>query len=402
MPGSGSTTPSTPPSPPSGPTVHRSAFLRVALVLAVVAALGTTGWLVQRAQSSDRTFEHGASIPPVTSSQPLPSRAGRYPLVGTQFQGTWSTYTDAERRELLDDLVAMGVRTVRIGVSWAMLQPDRPTAGHAGWNWDWGVPRVDSVVQMALSRGLLVHATFGRTPAWANDGAGEAAAPTSLADWRRAVSFVAHRYAGKVTSWEIWNEPNLPKYFIEGSPASYTRLLCAAYPIMHAVSPQTPVVYGGLNGNDWRFLESSYSAGAKGCFDVLAVHPYQRSGYAPDAPAPDDEPWYFANVSLVRSVQQEHDDLKPMWFTELGWSTHSNAPETPEYQRGVSDQQQASYLVRTLQLTKQRYPYVSRVYIYSARNETGFDQENNNFGLYSLSLQPKPAVGALRRYLSGS
>jgi polysaccharide biosynthesis protein PslG len=295
--------------------------------------------------------------------------------------------------------VATGVRSVRVGVSWAMLQPDRPTAGDGGWSWSWGIPRVDSVVHMALERGLVVHATFGRTPAWANNGAGEAAAPTSLADWRRALRFVVHRYAGKITSWEIWNEPNLPKYFSHGTAASYTRLLCAAYPVVHAESPSAPVVFGGVSGNDWRFVRAAYRAGAKGCFDVLGVHPYQRWGFAPAAPAPNSQPWYFANVALVRQVQREFHDLEPIWFTEVGWSTHSNGPGLPEYERGVSEHRQADYLVQTLELTRQRYRYVARVYIYQARDETEFSVENNNFGLFTVRLTPKPAVSALHRYL---
>ncbi len=394
---------STSPSPRgTTPPAGRRGPLIVALVVAILLGLVTVGLVLNLRRSSDSAAaDEPAAGPPATPTS-TPTTRQRPLLVGTQFQGTWSTYTDQQRKSLLDKLVAMGIRTVRIGISWAMLQPDRPTPGDGGWNWAWGIPRVDSVVQMALSRGLTVHATFGRTPAWANDGAGEGAAPTSIADWRRAVHFAANRYAGKVSSWEVWNEPNLPKYFVGGSPQAYTRLLCAAYPIMHSESPTTPVVYGGLNGNDWRFLDASYQAGAKGCFDVLAVHPYQRWGFPPGAPAPDDEPWYFPNVSLVREVQRQHHDLLPIWFTELGWSTHPNLPGTPEYQRGVSEQQQASYLVRTLQLTQQRYPYVRRAYIYTARDETGFDRDNNNYGLYTLSLQPKPAVAELHSYLSGS
>ena len=380
----------------ASPRAHRRVrpVLAICLVLAVLLAVAGGALLYNRGRSA---AVGPRAEPPLT----YPDRpATGSLLVGAQFQGTWSTYTDAERRTLLDDLASIGIRTVRISISWAMLQPQQPKPGDAGWSWTYGVPRVDSVVRMALARGLIVHATFGRTPAWANDGAGEGAAPTNLADWRRAVSFVAHRYAGKVTSWEVWNEPNLDKYFVGGTPESYTKLLCAAYPIMHAASASTPVLFGGLNGNDWRFLEASYQAGAKGCFDVLAIHPYQRWGYFPEAPAPSDEPWYFPNISLVRDVQLRNDDPLPVWFTEFGWSTHPNAPDTPDYQRGVSLAQQASYLVRTLKLTQENYPYVQRAYIYTTRDESVFTQDNNNYGLYTLDLEPKPAVAALRRYLS--
>lgn len=378
---------------------RRHTAVVIGLVVALVAVLALGALLIERGASDDAR----PSLPPDTQPLTFPPRPAQgHLLVGTQFQGTWSTYTDAERRTLLDDLVSIGVRTVRISISWAMLQPERPVAGDAGWSWAYGVPRVDSVVRMALDRGLLVHATFGRTPGWANDDAGEGAAPTYLSDWRRAVSFVAHRYAGDVSSWEVWNEPNHAKYFLDGTPESYTRLLCSAYPILHRASSTAPVLYGGLSGNDWRFLQETYDAGAKGCFDVMALHPYQRWGFTPEADAPNEEPWYFPNVSLVRSVQASYDDLKPIWFTEFGWSTHPNAPELADYDRGVTQKQQASYLIRTLQITQERYPYVKRAYIYTTRDESVFDQENNNFGLYTLKLEPKPAVAALRHYLSAS
>ena len=254
-------------------------------------------------------------------------------LVGAQFQGTWSNYSDPVREKLLDELVAMGIRTVRIGVSWAMIQPDRPTAGDARLELGWGVPRVDSVVAMALARGLIVHATFGRTPAWANDGAGEAAAPTPerLAT---AVRFVAHRYQGKVSSWEIWNEPNLPKYFTDGTPAAIHEAALRRLPGHPPHGSADPVVFGGVNGNDWEFIKAAYQAARRAASTCSPSTPTSAgaSRRRPGARAPS---LVLRRTSrLVRQVQAEFHDLKPIWFTEFGWSTHANAPGTARVRAG--------------------------------------------------------------------
>src|SRR3954469_23951316 len=43
--------------------------------------------------------------------------------VGSQFHGTWTDYSDAERRNVLDDLVAGGVSAMRVDAGWRTLQP---------------------------------------------------------------------------------------------------------------------------------------------------------------------------------------------------------------------------------------------------------------------------------------
>jgi len=368
-------------------------LLTVALLMLPVAVLAppSTSAAVDRTVTGPAAVSR-TNIPPVNDPATMPK-------VGVQFHGTWSNYTDAQRRQLLDQIAASGVQWVRIGVSWAMIQPRRPSETDAGWNWSWGIPRVDSVIDMARARGLRVRATFGRTPAWANDGAGEAAAPASLADWRRAAAFVAQRYAGKVSSWEIWNEPNHPKYFLNGTPTAYTALLCSAYPVIKSAAPKTKVVYGGTSGNDWQFIKATYEAGVKGCFDVLAVHPYQDAQWEPEMIATRTDRWYFSNVSLVRQVQLQYRDRKPIWFTEVGWSTHANAPGTPSWAVGLTEEQQADYLLRMLANTADNYPYVKKVSIYSSRDETDFDLHNNNFGLWRSDLSPKPSALALDAFM---
>ena len=84
-----------------------------------------------------------------------------------------------------------------------------------------------------------------------------------------------------IHDWQVWNEPNLPVYWVTGpSPSEYTALLKATADGLRSVDPDADVVtaglpYSRLRGtlSPERFLSGMYAAGAKGSFNTLAVHP---------------------------------------------------------------------------------------------------------------------------------
>jgi hypothetical protein len=349
--------------------------------------------------SGDRTKHSGDPTPDGDPAADTDGPDGRpWPRFGVVYHGMWDM-TWPQRAKLLDKLVATGVTWVRIGIPWATVQPYPPTAHDPGWGMGWGVPKADRVIDQAVRRGLGVSATLGQTPAWANGGRGADYLPSDPATYAHAIRWLAHRYRDKVMSWEIYNEPNNDNQLITTVPA-YVRLLCEAYPAVHAGDPTTNVLFGGTSGVDSEFIGSAYERGAKACFDVLAVHPYNGE-YSPSTVARSDDPWWWRNIDMVRAVMRRHDDLAtPVWFTEYGWSSHPDSPDTPSWERGVTYQQQARYAVQFLRLTRRHYPFVDRVAWYSARNETSSTVENNNFGLFTLDLTPKPVAIRLRAFLA--
>jgi hypothetical protein len=129
------------------------------------------------------------------------------PCFGVQFHGGWSGYTNAERLEVLDKLAASGVGWVRIDMGWASLQPRRNDRA------DWYVDRMDFLVDAARARDLKVLATLWWTPQWANGGRGRGVPPRENSDFARIASWAADHFRGRVSAWEIWNEPNHPAFF---------------------------------------------------------------------------------------------------------------------------------------------------------------------------------------------
>jgi polysaccharide biosynthesis protein PslG len=314
-----------------------------------------------------------------------------YASVGAQFHGMWSIYSDAQRAAVLDKLKAAGSRSVRLDVSWAMLQPTGPNSYDT-----WGVGFVDRVINMASSRGMKPLVTLWLTPGWANRYQGERVLPDNPADYARVAKWAAQRWHGKVLGWEVWNEQNSEHFLVGADPVAYTRVLRAAYPAFKAGSATTPVIFGGVQYNDTDWIRRAYDAGAKGAFDVMATHPYMGVANAAPGTPDDGTMWTLTHATTVHQLMVARGDgAKKIWFTELGWSTHANPAGTPNWNLGVTEATQAAFLTQTVNLVRQQMPYVTRMYWYNERDLGGSDAQLGNFGLLRTDLSAKPIMSAL-------
>jgi polysaccharide biosynthesis protein PslG len=331
------------------------------------------------------TFSMAAAAPARAATAPLPT-------FGTQFHGVWGDYDDATRAMVLDTLKANGATTVRIDVSWRMLEPDAPGVFSA-----WGLGVVDNAINMAASRGLKPLVTLWMTPKWATGSDDERVAPTSAAALN-ALSDVsrrlAARYNGTVDGWEVWNEPNSNDFMRGADPVVYAQVLAAAYTGFKAGSPATPVVFGGPMYVDDTWVGKVLAAGGKGKYDVMGVHPYMAVADAPPDLPDDGSMWRMDHLASLIDVMSKFGEAgKPIWFTEFGWSVHPTAPDAANWQRGVTPAQATDYLQRTVTLLQSKYPTVARVYWYKDRADSA-DVNNTGYGLVFPNGSPTPTLAA--------
>ena len=134
-----------------------------------------------------------------------------------------------------------------------------------------------------------------------------------------------------VRDWQIWNEPNLSNYFSQQPFARpYARLLAASHKAVHAADRGARVVMAGLANYSWRELSKLYAAGVKGDFDVAAVHPF--SGRPSNS---------VKITRLNREVMDRHGDrAKPIWLTELTWSSAKGKKTNVQHNWEVTEAQQ--------------------------------------------------------------
>jgi hypothetical protein len=323
--------------------------------------------------------------------------ARKGPAVGAQFHGTWATMSDRERATVLDSLKAAGVSWVRIDLGWTTIQPHR-----GGFDMRWGVPFVDHVLNMAKARGLKVLVMFWQTPRWASGSSDTHKLPRNMNDYAKAIRFAASRWKRQVQAWQVWNEPNTKDFLNPPSASNYAHLLRAAYPAVKAGNRKAQVVFGGTMYIDTKFIAKAYAAGAKGKFDVMAVHAYQGNAtLAPDASDRYDRYRMIYTSALVKLMRQKGDGGKKIWYTEFGWPTHGNTRGTPIWDRGVSEKTQAAYLIRTLKMLRRSYPQVTNVFWYNSHDRKSGTTSARSQGLMRRNLTPKPALVALRCYLKG-
>jgi hypothetical protein len=241
--------------------------------------------------------------------------------------------------------------------------------------------------------------------------------PAAIAQYTDFVRQAATRYAGRAAGWEIWNEQDAPKWWAgmasfdnEANPrdaSQYVPLLKAAFQAVKSADPAAPVVVGGLTGNDYKFVQSMYDNGAKGFFDAVATHtdtacadgsPY---GYYRDVPGGPISQWAFLGYRSVRQVMEANGDPKPIWITELGWSSHTGSCAQGRWAgqkpAGVSEADQAKYTAQAFHCLATD-PYVEKALVYKLVEDGNHDPMENRYGILRPDLTPKPVFGALKTY----
>lgn len=143
--------------------------------------------------------------------------------------------------------------------------------------------------------------------------------------WRRYVRAVAERYRGRITHYEIFNEPNL---YI--SPENYMRYLKSASEELRAADPQCKVVgfcsTGDLagEGKSAEYLKPCFDLGGLDCADIVSFHPYDSRQLSSRRPADQMIATYQA---LVTSYQRDN----PLWNTELYYLSDGKSDDPNVY-----------------------------------------------------------------------
>ncbi|MDY0018728.1 MAG: hypothetical protein RBT47_01865 [Anaerolineae bacterium] len=198
---------------------------------------------------------------------------------------------------------------------------------------------------------------------------------TTHSGFERDISrWVAGMAAAGADAIEIWNEPNLPREWTEGTinPTSYTSLLCNAYIAIKGANPGTAVIsaapaptgyFGGCHGggcDDIPWLQGVYNAGGLNCMDYIGAH-HNAGATAPGATTghPADSgnhhhSWYF--LPQTQAYYQIFRGARKLFYTELGYVSpegYGPIPETFWWGGATTVAQQAQWLSEVVQLSQQ-------------------------------------------------
>jgi polysaccharide biosynthesis protein PslG len=304
----------------------------------------------------------------------------------------------------LREIKAAGGRFVRTDFTMSGVQP----TSSQSFNWD----QLDTKVTAASAQGIQVLGILDYSPPW-NAHAGcivgsrnECAPADPIAFAKFAAAAAAH--FPQVTYWEIWNEPNLIRFW-SPSPSStdYVIMLNAAYAAIKAVAPNDVVVAGALSrARDvpgvqiapTTFVTSMYANGAQ--FDILSLHPYTYP-FSPDT-ANSGNGW--PDVARIRATMVTNgDSAKKIWITELG------APTCGPGNASVVDAQPFTgndYMTEAAQQTIlsevitdiKSVSYIGAFFVYEIRDDSSNDPSTieNCFGIFHSDNSPKPVFSTIR------
>lgn len=326
--------------------------------------------------------------------------AARAAEKGLQTDLTWSAPAADEQRTIAA-LQGSGAQWIRLDISW------RKTERTQGTYNDAELAMTDHAIELAEQAGAKIIMAVSETPAWASGSTQINTPPRELADFAHFVHAMTLRYKGRVAAWEIWNEPNHPRFWNPApNAAQYAQMLKAAAPAVRSADPAAKVLFAGLAHNDYPYLQDVYAAAPDigDYFDVMATHPYTAAGQAPTIISRQSDgrmtPQTFRAYEEVRAVMSAHGDNKPIWFTEFGWSTNS---QTLHPLGGVSETTQALHLADAFQIIA-TVPYIEVAIVYNLRNNywaNDADTWEDQLGLLRTDFTPKPAYTVFAEIRSG-
>lgn len=311
----------------------------------------------------------GIGLPPGSAATPegtLPLDAFGINTQGIQgpsrFGVTDPDEVDNFRDRHLSKIYAEGLRLVRSGVMWNVVEPRRPDLITGEHTYEWGHHRHDEYMVALARNGLTTTKTLFGTPAWARAPGCTfhcAPLPSHEADFGSFAGAVAERYGRggsfwsehpelpylPVTVYEIWNEPNHNFSGTTGcatrpfnfGPRHYARMYRAAYNAIKEIDPQA-VVQVSLSSRMQRdpnrpdrctvheFLSGMMAEDPDVKIDSVGFHIYARSGEA--------------TADRLRTVRLVMDELgltdSDLEVNEYGWPTN---PQT--LPRVLTDEERA-------------------------------------------------------------
>ena len=314
----------------------------------------------------------------------------------------WGTDADTSRVHTMAAIAATGARVLRQSFYWSIIE--KQPGQYDFWLYD-------QYVGAAARANLSILPILFDPPAFRSARPASGARrgtypPANYTDFASFAAVLVRRYGPDgefwrrhpelpqlpIRSWQVWNEPNIPAYWPSGpNPAEYATMLRTVGEGIKAVDPGAKVITAGLNESELGiklvpFLQGMYRAGAKGSFDVLALHPY----------APGSDLVTAQLGRAVRELRRNGDDARTI-VTELGWATGG----PPRRALVVSEEGQAALIRRTFtQLARYRGRLrLDGVFYFNWRDVAAPAGASDHWGLHTGLLRedgsPKPAMQAL-------
>ena len=223
-----------------------------------------------------------------------------------------------------DLLRMLGARFSRIDFSWDIIEP-RPGS--------FDFSRYDAIVETTGKNKIGLLAILDYDVPWihGDDRSRKYIPPSRMGDWLNYVEKVVERYRGKVSAYEIWNEPNW--FFWKGNAEEFAELTRETAALIRKIDPLATIVAGAFFRDPRGLAGIMMKKGAFSEVDAISFHPYSPT------------------VELAADLSTRFmEDLRAMGYSGKFWITEAGFTTRGIYPNSVSDEEYPSSLVKTVTL----------------------------------------------------
>lgn len=292
---------------------------------------------------------------------------------------SWFGLPPARLAAELDLVAELGVELVRFELPWALIEPEPPARAAGRWE------AADAIVEGCRSRGLEPVPVLIWTPPWAAEAPN---LPPREPGWfAEFAAAAAARYRERARWYELWNEPNLARYWEAPIRHYAAGILRAGSTGVRAADPDARVVLAGLaqGGGLGEVL-----AVETGAFDAAALHYYPPRRLAGWRARPERAVAAFRET-LARAGLAH----LPVWLGEVGGMAGASSPRDDNPVSGPRGQ------VRLLRRAVER-ARADAVLWYTLRDhdvcEVRGPVKRTTWGLYDRELRRRPVARVLSAY----
>ncbi len=288
-----------------------------------------------------------------------------------------------------------GFTWIREDFPWATLEP---SPGIFSWT------RADNLMSAAASNNIQVLAVIDYATPWDSTCApaitldNQNCPPSNISDYATYAVDVLQRYGPNGSFWathpslppdpitatEVWNEAwGNWDWYPEPDAAGYAAMLVATATAIHASFPQVRVLANAnevelrLDSVNINWIQALHVADPTidMVFNGWSVHPYPWPATTPPTTCGTPDVDDFCRVLTIH----REDPLRPIWITEIGWSTCSDPTQC------VSQATQATY-DRDAAIYAMLYwrSFVRHFFVFSLDSDYGPANASSVQGFYGL------------------
>lgn len=208
--------------------------------------------------------------------------------------------------------------------------------------------------------------------------------------------FLAKELKGITNYFEIWNEYNIVNFNVSNEPPeTYAKMIKAAYAEIKKANPDAVVIGISTAMVSIEWTRRVFDAGAYDYMDAVSIHPYDFSGSF-------REQKLISEGLELKELMLKYGELKPIFYSELGFSTVDGpADGFPDYM-GYSQTEQASakILANALVRANEICDYMIEYCFYDRDNQKDIEACWGLLYKWDSETDGKPKNGAKESYIA--